>query len=193
MQKKLHKNLCREELAWFQRTKDRWLANGDRNIRFYHIKALQLRCRKKVHTVKDVNGTWLTDVVEIATASREFFHQLYTPDINTCDNFTTSYSFSALSEDSKCRLVDGLSVEEIKQTTFDMAVWKFPGPCSFPVGFFQNSWDIFRDVACRFIIQLLRHPVQIAEIPKVPQPKLISQFCPIALCNAVLFILDFGK
>ncbi|KAI5392732.1 hypothetical protein KIW84_060051 [Lathyrus oleraceus] len=105
-------------------------------------------------TIKDVNGTWLIDAIEIATNFRENFHQLYTSNNDVYDSLMTSHSFPSLLKDSKPRLVVGLGVEEINQATSDMATWKSSGPDGFPASFFQNSWDIIGDVVCQFIMQL---------------------------------------
>lgn len=186
--------LCQEELSWFQIAKEHWLAYGDRNTCFYHIKALQRRCRKHVHSIKDVNGTWLTDALDIATTFRENFYQLYTSDIDVGESFTTFHSFPALFEVSKLSLAVELVVDEIKQATFEMA-WKSSGSDDFPIGFFQTSWDIVGDVVCYFIMSLWRHIVQIVEIncmdicliPKVPHASLLASFV------ALLYVMRFTR
>lgn len=45
IQQELSKTLYQEELAWYQQSKMKWLVDGDRNTRFYHIKVVQRRRR----------------------------------------------------------------------------------------------------------------------------------------------------
>ncbi|MCI12397.1 protein binding protein, partial [Trifolium medium] len=38
LQCELHDIMKKEELMWFQRSRAKWLSDGDRNTRYYHVK-----------------------------------------------------------------------------------------------------------------------------------------------------------
>lgn len=42
-----------EELKWLQRSRSKWLAYGDQNIRHYHMKAIYRRRKNKIVMLKN--------------------------------------------------------------------------------------------------------------------------------------------
>ncbi|KAM2008256.1 hypothetical protein ACFX16_003170 [Malus domestica] len=86
---------------------------------------------------------------------------------------------------------------EIKDAMFNMEGAKAPGPDGFQGIFFQSYWDIIaaevhgivdeclKDDGCPSVINF----TNIALIPKVPNPKSVSQFRPISLCNYAYKVL----
>lgn len=58
LQQELQRILYQEELTWFQRANDKWLADGNRNTCFYHVKAVETRRHRNVQTIKDNKGKW---------------------------------------------------------------------------------------------------------------------------------------
>lgn len=85
LQLDLHRILCQEELTWFQRIKDKCLADGDKNTCFDHVKVIQRRRRKHIQTVNDAQGKCIHDVIDINNAFKDKFHNLYTTNIEVTD------------------------------------------------------------------------------------------------------------
>ncbi|MCH83403.1 hypothetical protein A2U01_0004223, partial [Trifolium medium] len=61
LNKELSETLQKEELMWFQRSRAKWLMDGDRNTRYYHLKTVNRRRRNNIVMLKDVNGSWVED------------------------------------------------------------------------------------------------------------------------------------
>ena len=72
-----------------------------------------------------------------------------------------------------------------------MAPLKVPGLDSFPTGFFQKNWDTIGEDICQAILGILNsgtmplslNLTNIALIPKVKNPSIVSEYRPISLCN----------
>ncbi|KAB1671561.1 hypothetical protein, partial [Gossypium barbadense] len=49
---------AREESYWAQRSRSRWLREGDRNTRYFHAKATSRLKKNNIERIKDVEGNW---------------------------------------------------------------------------------------------------------------------------------------
>ncbi|XP_042004656.1 uncharacterized protein LOC121753430 [Salvia splendens] len=67
-----------EEDFWRQKAALRWLAEGDRNSRFYQSWVKQKRVRLRIHSIC-ANGQKITDEAEIRNSAVEFFQGLLAP------------------------------------------------------------------------------------------------------------------
>lgn len=56
LQGELKTILRQEELMWFQRSRVMWLADGDQNTKYYHLKTVNRRRKNKIITIKDDSG-----------------------------------------------------------------------------------------------------------------------------------------
>ncbi|KAF5464768.1 hypothetical protein F2P56_014820, partial [Juglans regia] len=54
----VHIWLEREEVMWRQRSKALWLKEGDKNSRYFHMKASQRRRKNKIVRLQDEQGNW---------------------------------------------------------------------------------------------------------------------------------------
>jgi len=70
---------------------------------------------------------------------------------------------------------------------------KAPGPDGFHAFFFQRYWPVVEDDVCKVVLHVLHgNPMPcgindsfVTLIPKVPNPKRVTQFRPIGLCNVI--------
>jgi hypothetical protein len=53
LQAELSSILKKEELMWFQRSRSKWLIDGDRNTRYYHTKTVSRRCKNNILMLKN--------------------------------------------------------------------------------------------------------------------------------------------
>ena len=81
--------------------------------------------------------------------------------------------------------------KEVKTTLFDMAPFKALRNDGLHPGFYQKAWNIVGDSLCEFVLNFLEigllsegaNDTLLVLITKVKHPGMISQFCPISLCN----------
>lgn len=76
--------------------------------------------------IKNAEDEWIKDLEVIKLVFMEFYHKLYTIEIEVNDLFKTTSTFPTLN------LVNELSLEinpdDIRKVTFVMALWKSTGP-----------------------------------------------------------------
>lgn len=51
----------------------KWLKEGDRNTKFFHVVATQKMRKCKIHRIQDGSGGWLTDQEVIPNAGVDLF------------------------------------------------------------------------------------------------------------------------
>ena len=61
LQKEIELTLQQEELIWYQKSWEDWIASGDRNTKFYHASTLVRRSRNKIESLKDAIDNLITD------------------------------------------------------------------------------------------------------------------------------------
>jgi hypothetical protein len=187
----LSRILQKEELMWYQRSRAKWLVDGDRNTRYYHLKTVNRRRRNNVFMLTNDSGEWVEDVGQIHNLASRFYKKLFSNDQGNMQWHTTSISYPTLDMDIKIKLAAPITTEEVRRAVFSMHPWKAPGPDGFPAGFYQKSWDVVGETVVRFVESVWHNPSLIEDvnktdiclIPKVDSPEYVTQFIPISLCN----------
>ncbi|XP_058783537.1 uncharacterized protein LOC131658240 [Vicia villosa] len=77
LQKELNEILSKEEMMWFKRSRTVWLADGDRNTKYYHMKTLNRRRRNKIMSLKDEKNNWITDQEDLKAHVTMFYKKLF--------------------------------------------------------------------------------------------------------------------
>jgi hypothetical protein len=139
LQTELSVLLKQEELMWHQRSRARWLLDGDRNTKYYHLKTVQRRRKNNVTMLKDANGQWIEDVNQLQKLANEFYIKLFTEDNLVREWHQTPISYPLLTQDELQQLAAPITQEEVRSAVFNMHPWKAPGLGGFPAGFYQKS------------------------------------------------------
>ena len=58
---------------WKQRSRIMWLTEGDRNTRFFHLRASQRRRRNRISKLKKHDGTVTVNEEEMGAMATDFF------------------------------------------------------------------------------------------------------------------------
>ncbi|KAL8161182.1 hypothetical protein V2J09_012671 [Rumex salicifolius] len=53
--------LNQEELLWLQKSREKWVWEGDRNTSFFHLSTIVRRRRNRIEMLRDDSGSWVTD------------------------------------------------------------------------------------------------------------------------------------
>ncbi|MCH92036.1 RNA-directed DNA polymerase (Reverse transcriptase), partial [Trifolium medium] len=198
LQDELSDILEKEELMWFQRSRAKWLCDGDRNTRYYHTKTVSRRRKNNVLMLKNEEGQWIDDVDQLQGMVNEFFHKLFASTHDRRDWFVSDISYPELGDGCIAKLASPLMNEKVKNALFSMNPWKAPGPDGFPAGFYQKAWGRIGSSVCAFVCSVWNNPSIIATvnqtdiclIPKAQQPEFVTQFRPISLCNTIYKIVS---
>jgi hypothetical protein len=65
METNLDNLLKNEETWWAQRAKAKWLQQGDKNSKYFHLKASQRKRKNKINFIHNQQGDKLTDNEDI--------------------------------------------------------------------------------------------------------------------------------
>jgi hypothetical protein len=99
LQKELAHVLKMEEVMWFQRSRARWLVDGDRNTKYYHLKTITRRRCNKILMLRDSQGEWVEDDTVLKQMANDFYKGLFSTDGNEVSWFQTTISFPRLLDD----------------------------------------------------------------------------------------------
>ena len=67
-----------EEVMWKQRSRNRYLKEGDRNTSFFHTKALNRKQQNWIQGLEDDNGVWREGLDDIEHVATQYFSSLFT-------------------------------------------------------------------------------------------------------------------
>ena len=71
--KKLDDLLLKQEIFWAQRSRVSWLKHGDWNTKFFHSKASQRHKRNFILGIKNQQGNWVEDIIDVAEVAVDYF------------------------------------------------------------------------------------------------------------------------
>ncbi|XP_070668433.1 uncharacterized protein [Malus domestica] len=182
---------AQEESYWMQRSRVRWLREGDANTSFFHSSTLHRRRRNQIIKIKDEFGHWVEQPSRVRKLVDDHFMQTFTSGGARIWGSLLDCISPRVTEDMNQALLSPVTEDEVKSAIFKMGGLKAPGPDGFQGIFYQSFWEhVFADVCTlvRELMQRSRSPAAlnatcIVLIPKVPHPESVSQFRPISLCN----------
>ncbi|XP_061343584.1 uncharacterized protein LOC133289618 [Gastrolobium bilobum] len=131
--------LREEELFWYQKSRQKWIVDGDRNTRFYHLRTVVRRSSNKIFRLRNDGGGWVSETNELKNLACNFFKALFTEDVKYKRWITSDNLWPALSSgDMDC--LNKYPIEmEIKHIVFNMDSFKAPGIDGFPAIFYKKN------------------------------------------------------
>ncbi|XP_050386353.1 uncharacterized protein LOC126802719 [Argentina anserina] len=168
----------REEKFWHQRSRVKWLQAGDSNSRFLHLSTLQRRQRNKILKIQCDSGIWLSGENKIRVEFERQFELLFTTSSNREWGDALVGVMPSVTESLNAELIAPVTIEEVKEVTFQLGALKAPGPDGFPGLFYHKYWSIVKDVVATATVDFLAGKVCLKElnrtnivlIPKVENP-----------------------
>ena len=125
-----------EEIKWKQRSRCRWLKEGDKNTKFSHsLASTRMRDNRINHLM--VNGNRVQDREGITNHIIGFFGNLFSKN-ERCKPSLDNLQNPTISEENAKWLEEEFKEEEVKTAIFSLASEKAPGPDGFPISFYQK-------------------------------------------------------
>ncbi|XP_072073777.1 uncharacterized protein [Arachis hypogaea] len=78
LEQKLDRAYLNEELYWKDKSRIKWLKEGDKNTSFFHEKFKARSKKNKIWRLKAENGEWTTSNATIAGVAEEYFKGIFT-------------------------------------------------------------------------------------------------------------------
>jgi hypothetical protein len=168
-----------EEVMWRQRLCIQWLAEGDCNTRFFHLRVSKRKKRNHISRLKRPDGSFTEDGQEMSSMTREFYKNLYSTEGTTGMEEVLNTITILVTRDMNEKLVAPFTESEVKMVLFQMYPPKAPCPDGYPAHFFPKHWDLCGEEVTRAVLQILRGediPTGINKtfmvlIPKVASPE----------------------
>lgn len=189
-----------EEPFYRQKSRIRWLKEGDKNSKFFHHSVKRRQLANRILSVKDPSGTVITDPAVVPQVFIRFFSSLLSPHealSKPSSEEVKRVIRRPLDPDQIRILSEPVSDEVIKSTLFSLAKGKAPGPDGFSVEFFKSNWEIVGPLVLPAVHdffqsgRLLKEvsATIIALVPKVPNASVVSDYRPIACCNTIYKVI----
>ncbi|XP_045831384.1 uncharacterized protein LOC123922735 [Trifolium pratense] len=186
-----------EETWWKQRSRELWLQHGDKNTKYFHMKANIRRCKNKIEKITDSQGHTHQDEDGIEKVLVDHFKALYTKQDTERIFETIQVVADRLNEDMYQEMNREFTKEEVFQAIKDMKSLAAPGPDGLPALFYHTYWEIIGENITKMVLDVLNNKgdpshlkfTHICLIPKINNPTSPSDFRPISLCNVTLKII----
>ncbi|KAK5776022.1 hypothetical protein PVK06_043980 [Gossypium arboreum] len=127
----------------------------------------------------------------------DFFGQLFSASDSGADERIFGLVEKRITDDMNTFLLKQFTEEDIFNVVKSMAPLKALGTDGFPVIFFQRYWHFFGTEISKYCLDVLRghseleviNKTHIVLFPKIENPKNLSHFRPISLCNVIYKII----
>ncbi|GJS81491.1 hypothetical protein Tco_0748032 [Tanacetum coccineum] len=189
--KQLHDVQSSSSRDIMQKAKIRWAIEGDENSKYFHAIINKKRANLSVKGIM-VDGDWIVDPDLVKQEFRNHFADRFQDPgpRRGCINFPFP---KRLSNDQVSELEAPISNDDIRTAVWGCGVDKSPGPDGFTFEFFRKFWTVIGPDFCIAVKWFFEHggfaigcnSSFVTLIPKVLDPKTVSNFCPISLIGSL--------
>ncbi|KAH1129231.1 hypothetical protein J1N35_000609 [Gossypium stocksii] len=146
----------REECYWAQRSRIKWLREGDRNIRYFHVRATSRQKKNRIEKLKDSSGNWVYKVDDFCKVAVDYFQYLFKFDAPTNGDFNMNHIQHCITQEINNSLRRDFTEGEILEVFKKMDPKKAPGIAGLSGSFFKNNWDVVDKEVVLFCLYVLK-------------------------------------
>lgn len=178
---------------WRQRARQNWFQGGDRNTKNFDAKASHRQSKNHIDGIFYVNGVWHEKEAKIANIFMEYYTGLFSS--------SQPVEFEELIQAVQLKVSTGMNADlahefhegEVRKALKQMYPLKAPGLDGMSPLFYQHFWSTCGHVICKTVLDFLNHGISphnfnqthVVFVPKVKEPKYVTDFRPISLCNVI--------
>jgi hypothetical protein len=141
LEAKLDGLLLKEEQWWAQRARTSWLQHGDKNSKFFYLKASQRHRKNRINFINNPDGTISTQNKDIQGVFQQYFTTLFTSTNPTNMQDTINVVANRVSPQMRDYLNQEFTAAEVSYATHQLKGNAAPGPDGLNANFFQTYWD----------------------------------------------------
>jgi hypothetical protein len=181
---------CKDSVL-FQRSRSRWLKEGDANTGYFHSCVAN---RKRVNAIGAlrIGERWVEKPLEVWGEVVAFFRKHF-EESSWRRPQLDGVVFPSLSSLQMEGLVVPFSVEEVRGVVEDADGNKSPGPDGFNFAFLKGAWEVIGGDVMTFMHEFHEKAILpkalssyfITLIPKISNPHSLGDFCPISLLGSI--------
>ena len=155
--KNLDALLLKQKIYWAQRSKISWLKHGDKNMKFFHLKASKRRWRNYIQSIKNVEDVWVEEEDDIAGVAVEYSENLFKA--GTCERVEECLNTVTpkIIPDMQYVLSSTFSADEVKTALFQMGPKKAPRPDGMNALFYQKCWQVVGDMVVNAVLDFFKY------------------------------------
>jgi hypothetical protein len=182
-----------------QKSRMRWVKEGDSNSRYFHESIKSRRRKNQVVALQD-GDRWIQGVSEVKGFVKKFFEDNFRERWEDRPNLNGIHFQSLTVEDNKV-LSAPFSCDEVREAIWSSDGNKCPGPDGFNFNFLKACWDIIRGDVMAFLNEfhdnaLLPKGITtsfLTLVHKKDHPQALKDYRPICLVSSLYKILPRGS
>lgn len=179
-----------------QKSRIRWVKEGDANSKFFHA-MVNFKRKTNALTGLHLNGVWSDNPITVKEGIRNFFADKFRAAQWERPKLDGVY-FKTLTDSDSSSLEESFTLGEIKEAVWSCACDKSPGPDGINFRFIKAFWSLLHDDFKRLADEFFDHGVWprganasfIALISKVDSPQGLNDFRPISLVNCMYKVIS---
>ncbi|GAU46303.1 hypothetical protein TSUD_283280 [Trifolium subterraneum] len=196
LSKKFWEQLHFKESILQQKSRTKWIQEGDSNTRFFHASIKGRRRRNRIVKLKKGNE-WIQGVTEIKNVTKDHFAKHFSEEWPNRP-FLQGIDFHTLSDADNAFLVEPFNEEEVRETIWSCDGNKSPGPDGFNFNFMKACWSIVKSDVMAFLNEFHKTAILpkavtasfLTLIPKKDHPQDLFDYRPICLIGCLYKILS---
>ncbi|XP_042483480.1 uncharacterized protein LOC122063840, partial [Macadamia integrifolia] len=192
------KALLVHEKLWAEKARNRWLSQGDRNSRFFHLSAKIRRVKNSIRSLKKTDGTITSSMDDLAIHVEEYYKAIYKAS-PTLDHGSLLDCIPHILDEIDVRGLEAIpNDQEIKNAIWDLDPDSSPGPDGYSGAFFRHCWELIGFDVCRAVKNFFSSGTLpkginnsfLVLIPKMEGATSLDKFRPICMQNFFCKILS---
>ncbi|GAU47952.1 hypothetical protein TSUD_06860 [Trifolium subterraneum] len=196
LNKEFWSQLYHKESLLKQKSRTRWVKEGDSNSRYFHESIKSRRRRNQLVALKD-GDRWVQGVDEVKRFVKNFFENNFKENWANRPNLN-GITFQSLSEEDNVSLLPPFSIDEVREVVWNSDRNKCPSPDGLNFNFLKVCWNVLKGDIMEFLAEFHKNAVLpkaitasfLALIPKKDHPQALSDYRTICLVSSLYKILS---
>ena len=174
-----------------QKSRAKWIKEGDSNSAYFHKMINFRRSSNAVHGIL-IDGAWVQQPNLVKNEAINFFLERFTEQNPSRPTMDGVY-FPIIDQNQTLELTAPFSDLELKEAVWSCGGDKCPGPDDFNFNFIKEFWGLLKPDFKRFVDEFHAHASFprgsnasfVALIPKISQPQSLNEYRPISLIGCM--------